>query len=470
LRAKEIVEAMAQGGIKISEKEARAIRGAILQSYLKVPLQLRGLGDKIVDSVMSAPGLGTPYRAYLRTVGQLRYAYNPFFYTQEQVETIALTGAASLRVNKTNRVAARKALEEAGFFRAEMGTRGFGSFATDDLTFGAITANLSNMQKDALAAMAYRMAKKQNKSVAYMLANKPDQISDALKVVVQYKSTGPLNSPLARTLNLAVFPSRYNTKVAGIAANAMSKLSPPVQLAVINSAFEMQDWIKSDEGIRWQSQYADVIGFLGWVTPVGSLQWGWNLLFNRDAIGAPGDLGQLGGIPFGFITQILENQGLITINTPYVNPKTGEAYLDRIPVTSRGKLQAALTDLISSTFSYPGRTIGLPGKGQLVRGVTGAIVPTTRADFDYELAEEQITDYDRRVIEVLNSGEIVEHQIIYRQPPIGYAMPAVITRPISPKEIERRKGLPSKTNARKQTGTYLPDGTRRVISRIKFDQ
>lgn len=469
LKPKEIMEAFSDVGLTLSKADAKNIRGALMQAYSAVPLQMRGMGDKIIDKIMAAPVIGTPYRVWLRVAGQYRYAYNPFFRLQEQVETSALTGAGIFKMAPGEMDGAVKTLERANLFTAEMGARGFGSFATDDLALGAITANLSKFQKRNLAGLATSMARKQGLTLDQMIKKNPDQLADALRVTVQYKATGPLNSPLARTLNLAVFPSRYNMKVAGITANAMSKLPVAAQLATVNAAFEMRDWLGSPEGIEWQSKHAGVIGLLGWLTPIGTLEWAWTNIFNQDKIGGPGDLGLIGGVPLGFFTQILESQGIIDINSPYVNPKTGEAYSDRIPVSSRGQLHQALLDLIMSTFSFPGRTVGLPGKRAITEGVLENFTGADRGDFRYELNEEAITEYDRRVMEVLENGDVVEHEITYRQPSVGYGMPGIITRPVEKRELERRKDLPSKTNSRGQTGTYLPDGSRRVISRVSFD-
>ena len=43
------------------------------------------------------------------------------------------------------------------------------------------------------------------------------------------------------------------------------------------------------------------------------------------------DMGQLGGLPFGIISQMLDSQGIINLNTPYVDPKTGSVFPKTYP-------------------------------------------------------------------------------------------------------------------------------------------
>jgi hypothetical protein len=63
-------------------------------------------------------------------------------------------------------------------------------------------------------------------TVEELLQKNPDQIADALRVIVQYPRQGVLASPLARTLNIAFFPMRYNAKVTIMTANILAKQPP----------------------------------------------------------------------------------------------------------------------------------------------------------------------------------------------------------------------------------------------------
>ena len=156
--------------------------------------------------------------------------------------------------------------------------------AAQDQVLGRITANITQGQKRDLAGLALDMAKKKGTTIDDMIINHADELDDALRVIVQYPKKGFLASPLARTLNLAFFPMRYNLKVTKVAAEALAKQPPYIQKAVLHSLFTMGDWLKSDEGIRWQQQHQDAIRLLNWVTPINSIAYTMNLLTNKPHI------------------------------------------------------------------------------------------------------------------------------------------------------------------------------------------
>ena len=60
-------------------------------------------------------------------------------------------------------------------------------------------------------------------------------------------------------MNLAFFPCAITPKVTMLAAQVLEKQPPAIQKAVLQSMFTMKDWLKSDEGIGWQSKNADAI-------------------------------------------------------------------------------------------------------------------------------------------------------------------------------------------------------------------
>ena len=148
----------------------------------------------------------------------------------------------------------------------------------------------------------------------------------------------------------------------------------------------MENWLKSPEGLIWQQEHNTAIQFFKWLTPVGSIQWVFDVLNKGvDEVGklagrtptgnlsSIGDFGMIGGLPFGVISQILQSQGIININAPYVSPKDGEIWARRIPESMQARVASAFMDLLGSTFTYPGATIGLtniglPSKSQLLKG------------------------------------------------------------------------------------------------------
>lgn len=432
LRVNEIGEALG-----VSEAEAKTIQKAVINAYTQVPLEFRGLGDRAIDLAYK---YNPAQKYYARIQSALRYTYNPFFRAQEQVETAILS---KMNANKFLWMQPKEKLDEAvtkltksGFFDGNMM-----SAAADDNIFGRISANMTKFQKRNLAGLAQTIAERKGLDIDTMIRDFPDELDDALRVVVQYPNKGVLASSMARTLNVAFFPMRYNTKVTLLAAKKLAEMPPSIQLGVIQGFSKMTEWLKSDEGIRWQSDNADAIQVFKWITPIGSIQ-----QFYKVATGnveAPGDLGMLGGLPFGLITQILDSQGIINLNTPYIDPKTGSQFPDYIPVTTRAKAAVATNDLLGALFSFPGRTLGLPGKEQTLRKMVGAFIDTNGQDFEKRYDTENLTPLQKNMIRVLKgdtSNEAVDS--LYTSPAPGqfnyYTIPSFA--------IPQRSAVPQQTN------------------------
>src|SRR5690606_18079913 len=142
--------------------------------------------------------------AYARIQSALRYTYNPFFRVQEVVETNIL--AAGSGANRFKNLVAHngvwnkaqgeldgivKQLEDARIFSSSL----YGEAAQDQV-LGRISANLTQGQKRDLAGLALDIANRQDTTVEALLRDAPDQIEDALRVIVQYPKDGILASPL----------------------------------------------------------------------------------------------------------------------------------------------------------------------------------------------------------------------------------------------------------------------------------
>lgn len=446
----EIIEALSSKGSRLTKAQAGEVQDAVIKGYLDVPMELRGVGPRVVDYLYR---INPVQGAYSRVQSALRYTYNPFFRVQESVETSVLSGMQG--GNRFKNIVAHNGLwkksrgelddvvqqlDDAKIFSSSL----YGEAAQDQV-LGRITANLTQGQKRDLAGLAIDLAKRQNTDVATMLKESPDLVDDALRVIVQYPREGILASPLARTLNVAFFPMRYNAKVTTLAAQTLAKQPPVIQKAALHGLLEASDWLKSDEGIEWQAEYADALGVFKWLTPIGSIESALSLL--RGSVDAPSDLGLLGGLPLGVITQMLDSQGIIDLNTPYVNPKTGDVIPKYIPESAKARAATALTDLLGSTFTYPGRTLGLPGKGENLRKAVKLFIDNGYDDFNVESEEENLTELQRNMIRVLK-GDTSEEAInaVYNSalpdqyngftlPPNNYE--DLFTQP-------RRTGLPSK--------------------------
>lgn len=429
--------------LNISKVEAKLVSRAVRQAYMQVPLELRGLGDRVVDYAIAAPF--SPMRHYLRIQSALRYTYNPFFRFQEQAETAIL---AKMNANKFIWLTPRaqlddtvRTLERNDFFSGNV----FGQGA-DDNVIGRISANLTKYQKRNLAGLATTMAEAQGKTVAQLIQDNPDQLDDALRVIVQYGKHGTLASPLARTINIAFFPMRYNIKVSQLVAEKLASQPPSIQYAVIQGAFKMREWLKSDEGIRWQAAHAEAIKVFAWATPIGNIQSFTKLL--TGSVDSMGDLGLLGGLPFGFISQILDAEGIINLNKPYVNPSTGDVLPDYIPQSTKAQAAVALESLLGSMFSFPGRTLGLPGKQAGIRDAVDQFIQTSGKDFDKKVRTEDLTPLQRNMVRVLKgdtSDEAIDQ--LYISPAPGqfnyYTLPPM-TLPYKTRGINDPKNIPAK--------------------------
>lgn len=408
LSPKEVASALSTSAHKLSEDDAKSIMRAIMQGYLDTPVRIRGLGDHLQDINYRYNPLAAPYS---RLQSGLRYAWNPFFRWQEITETeILAQGLAGgkdfsyLGTNMLRRLfgdmkplndTVRK-LEKAGIFKADT-IGGFSGSAASDQVIGKISANLSKTQKLSLAGLANKIAKRKGQAIDDLIKNKDEELLDALRIVTQYPDKGVLNSSLARTLNIAFFPTRYNLKVTMLAARILSQQPAPVQVAVLNGMLDMKEWMESPEGLAWQRENAEALQVVKWLTPIGSLAWAQRLL--TDNVESVSELGLLGGLPFGLISQMLDSQGIVQLDTPYVNPKTGEVFPDYIPETAKARAAVAVTDLISTTFTYPGRTLGLPGKGAMVRGTVDNFIDTNPDEYDQTIREEDLTDAQRASIQ-----------------------------------------------------------------------
>lgn len=445
LRVDEIQEALG-----VSYGEAREVSQALREAYAQVPLEFRGLGDKIVDYA-TRPNL-SPLRAYTRIQSALRYVYNPFFRFQEMVETAILS---RMNANKFLWLKSKAELEDTATLLEREGVFSGNVFGpgADDNVFGKITASLTKSQKRNLAGLAMTIAEGQGKTVQQVLRDNPEQIEDALRVIVQYPKKGAISSPLGRTINLAFFPMRYNIKVATLAAEKLAEMPPSLQFAFVQSLFKFKEWLKTDEGLRWQADYADAIQVFSWASPVGNITQLMKVLGGN--VESPGDLGLLGGLPFGVISQVLDGQGIINLNKPYVDPKTGDVLPEWIPQTTKARAATALQDVLGTMFSYPGRTLGLPGKDASIRKAVQMFIETNGEDFDKRVNYDQLTPLQLNLIRVLK-GDTSDEALdaLYTSPAPGqfnyYTLPPVDPLPVRALSeepmpaIERRQGLPTK--------------------------
>jgi hypothetical protein len=186
---------------------------------------------------------------------------------------------------------------------------------------------------------------------------------------VEYdKQSNLLNSPLMKTLNIAFFPLRFETKVATIMAKSLGKTSLLTQVSVLNGLFRAPQFLNSPEGQAWYSRNSDAISFFEYITPTAEL----NQVFSSLLPGhdhSLGNFGELGGLPFGWIPLILDAEGITHLNQPTVSASTGQIIPEYVPATTKGQMAIALQDFLSSVFTYPGSELGMPSKAGITRSI-----------------------------------------------------------------------------------------------------
>ena len=388
--------------LSLSRDDAAKVAGAINSSMLKVPLQLRGLGDRVVDYNYGLNHLAAPY-ARLQSAG--KFAINPFFKAQ-QVTTTELfsqveSGGKFPALPIWNKVVemvypgqAQKLNDTVDLLgKYRIISSGVSGMATEEAatSVGVNTTDLLKTEKLSMAGLVNTLADKAGQDPETYIMQNREQVADMVKSFTQYPRDGNfINSPLAKTINVAFFPARYNIKVAGMAAKLLAKQNPFVQVAVLQGLFKAQSWLQSNEGLDWIQKNSDAIQLFQWVSPLYSLDYVYDALnqgipHHMDQLDT---YGSLGGLPFGLITQSLEAAGVLQGSTPYIEPSTGEVLPSYVPTSMRGRVAAAIQGILGSLFTYPGATAGLPTKSGLVRNVadwaTGMGSSTSAFDANYK--------------------------------------------------------------------------------------
>jgi hypothetical protein len=373
--------------LDISRGQAKDVQVAINRAMLQVPLDIRGLGDKAVD--LAYPAL----RKFLRVQGIGRFSYNPFFqYLRVIPKTEILTEAKgggvlrSIFAGSWDRIGAiRQELRGVGAFEetGHLGSVTSGE-AADYVTSAGRNLNrkLLPMQERSIAGLVDAQAERMGMDYKEYIATYPEQVRNTVQAVAQYdKNANFLNSPLIKTLNVAIFPFRFETKVATVMAKALGQANPVTQVAFIKGLMQAHDYLNSPEGQAWYSQNSEAIGLFKYITPVATL----NEVFESLLPGHDhhlGNFGELGGLPFGFIPMLTDSMGLTNFKQPGVEPKTGAIYPEYIPISDRGRLAVTISDFLGGLFGYPGATIGLPSKGSITRNAANAITgANTKQDF-----------------------------------------------------------------------------------------
>jgi hypothetical protein len=322
---------------ELTASDAREIKYAIMDAMIQVPLQIRGLGDKLVDLAYK---INPAQKAMLRIQGGARFAWNPFFQaklaTKTEILAQAEAGGKFPTIGGMDSILSvifpdkyeqldgiRKTLRDAGIFDSKAARFGEGLSGEAVNDVGVAGANLTHKllktQERSIAGMVSVQADKLGISVEDMVKYHNTAVRDTVQMIAQYdRNSVFLNSAMARTLNLAFFPFRFEYKVASIMARSLARTNVMTQLAVINGLYRADKWLNSPEGVAWYSENSKVIQLFKYFTPVQTLGEVTHLLgMDPDSIGS---FGELGGLPFGWIPTMLDAQGLTNFGGGYVSP------------------------------------------------------------------------------------------------------------------------------------------------------
>jgi len=379
----------------LSQSDAQAVGNAIMQAHLDVPVEVAGLGGKLLDWNMKLNPLAGRYS---RLQGALRFSWNPVF-TQarlplkEEFLSQMQTGGKMPTVAGTNwfmRIffpGQYKQLDNiinAKEFTQLVEGHGLNAEASGASTgfsdLGA-TEKLSKSTKYPIAGLVQSMARNANMDATSFMQQHPQEVQDAVTALLHYdKNNSFLNSPMAKTLNMAIFPFRFNVKVGTFLAKFMASQPPGIQYAAIKGIMDVKPFLQSPQGQAWYSQHSDVIGLFKYFSPLETISTISNALqLKHDSIA---QYGELGGLPFGWIPQATDAVGLTHFGQAYVNPKTGVIAKDYVPTSAYGMANVAIQDFLGSLFTYPGAAVGLPSKGTFTRGAANNILPYSSKQFN----------------------------------------------------------------------------------------
>lgn len=385
------------GGVSIEHElgvtpaEAKTILKAVKGAYGDVPLGIRSAGEKLTDkTIQHVPGMAS----FLKVQGYGKFSLNPFFYAKQatkgefigQAETGGKAPNVGRILNNMLGTAPKDttmtSLRNSGVFSKGNMAGGEADFFGDlapGLGSKVTGHEVSGYIQQSMGQAAEQFAKNNGTTVGEILKTGEAGETHPLKgdfdhlmqMIVGYpKGSNPLNTNLAKSLNVLVFPSRFEAKVGMAAAHYFMAQPKVVQLAMINGVLKANAWAGSPQGKQWSKDNADLMGIINYFSPTHSL----DAVLSFGKSGNLADLGQIGGLPFGVITTILKNQGVALpgqLTGSDINPATGENYVQKLPTGDKARIQQGITDLIGQMFSYPGATVGLPSKTSEIQGLPG---------------------------------------------------------------------------------------------------
>ena len=436
----EIREAMSTSTFKLSETEAKEIQGAAMDAMLQVPVEIKGAGNKVLDYAYGKSSLVGKYMR-LQTAG--RFTWNPFFKIKLAYKTEILSQLESggkmanfLGSGKAMNLVFSRAysdyadianiLEEKGMFSS--GFTGEAADTGNAVIRGAPPSQLLKTQKQSIGGLVGAMAERAGygNNIPGFIDDFPNEVHDTIEMILHYNPNADfLNSPMARTLNMMIFPFRFNVKVGSMIVRTLARTDPLTQMSVLYGGLQAHKFLTSQEGQAWYAQNADVIAMLEYVSPLDTLSAISSL--GHIGTGTVGELGELGGLPFGFIGEIFNAEGWTNLTgSPYVSAETGLPATNYIPKSGYAKIATAISSFLGSLFTYPGATAGLPSKSGFLNKISESVTGTTNSDWT-PVPETDLTPQQQQFAKIVQ--QLRGTQETPAEPPKKYQAPGSVSVP-----------------------------------------
>lgn len=451
-----------------SKQDAKVFDALIRDSVVKSP-NIVGLGEALSNWMKTRNNpLSRTYNSFLRVQSDLRFKKNPMFAFQAAVETYTWSALFTKKVPGQDFVLNNLAKIQ-GMDRVIKNTIGQPTMREQAIVLQDVLTNYNRQLRDSAAPEIYRgtnevipeftktgvegfrekvdFRKKNSDSNIWLGAtgfsnvkiatnmmkafarkngmtleeamsfkmvdgkkqfNNPwlvQQMQDAATGVFGYHGT-VLNSPLMRTLNTVFFPARFQTKSVIQTAKWLNSLSPTTRLVVMNQWVNTAEWLQTDEGEKWKK---DNRGMLAAVV---------NYTFAYEGLGKTvdavtkgelfgGNTGLIGGLPFGFIYNIVRDMGVVP-EAAQIDPVTGKPFQREVQkdITSFPAFVKALESvIISMTPSLPIYTVTdgnikvFPSRGvrTLVQNSMALLAGAVDPEKEYEDYKKEIERSEKKV-------------------------------------------------------------------------
>ncbi len=266
-----------------------------------------------------------------------------------------------------------------------------------------------------------------------------DNMRSAAQGIFGYKS-GVLTSPLIRTLNVAFFPIRFQTKTMIQTAQWLGSLSPMSRLVVMNQMMNMADFLTTPEGEAWRKKNRPVLASMfNYVFAFEGMGKSVNAATKGQLFG--GNTGLIGGLPFGFLSNIAADLGYIKQDEQR-NVTTGKPFQREVIRNSASfagfvtAVEDVLTSLIPAMpfYTATGGQVTFSANReartfieQTLSALAGIVAPGVAKDFQKSLRKERMKvrpDFQKKFPNPINlvapTAEAAELSIATRDQPKNF--------------------------------------------------